>query len=45
MSDHLKADLSASQIALRVLFSIAVTAAVGVAGYWGVTWLAHLRPL
>jgi hypothetical protein len=44
MSDHLKKDLSGGQIALRALFSIAVTAAVGVAGYAGIHWLAHLRP-
>ena len=44
MSDHLKSDLGAGQIALRVVFSIMVTAAVGIAGYWGISWLAHLRP-
>jgi hypothetical protein len=44
MSDHLKSDLSAGQIALRVLFSIVVTAAVDITGYWGISWLAHLRP-
>ena len=44
MSEHLRTDLTGGQVALRVLFSIAVTAAVILAGYAGIHWLVHLRP-
>jgi hypothetical protein len=43
MSNHIKTHRP-GQIALRVAFSIAVTAGVGMAGYWGISWLVHLRP-
>ena len=44
MSDHLIHDLSAGQIALRVSFSLAVTAFVGVGAYFTISWLAGLHP-
>jgi hypothetical protein len=40
MSDHLNPDLSAGQIAAKVVFSLAVTAFVGIGAYSVVTWLA-----
>jgi len=43
MSDHLIHDLSVAQIALRVLFSLAVTACVGVGSYFAISWLAGLH--
>jgi hypothetical protein len=42
MSDHLIRDLSAGQIALRVLFALAVTASTGVGAYFTISWLAGL---
>jgi hypothetical protein len=44
MSDHLIHDLSVGQIALRVLFSLAVTAFIGVRAYFTISWLAGLHP-
>jgi hypothetical protein len=44
MSDHLNPDLSAGQIAARVLFSLAVTAFMGVGAYSIIAWLAALHP-
>jgi hypothetical protein len=44
MSDHLIHDLSVGQIALRVLFSLAVTAFTGLGAYFAISWLAGLYP-
>jgi hypothetical protein len=44
MSDHLNPDLSAGQIAARIVFSLAVTAVVSIGAYSFITWLATLHP-
>jgi hypothetical protein len=44
MSDYLDRDLSAGQIALRVFFSLAVTAFIGIGAYFTIGWLAGLHP-
>jgi hypothetical protein len=37
-------NLSPRHVAVRVVFSIAFTALIGVAGYLVINWLAHLPP-
>jgi hypothetical protein len=44
MSSHLIHDLSGWQITLRVSFSLAVTAFVGLGAYFTISWLAGLHP-
>jgi hypothetical protein len=44
VSDHLNPDLSVGQIFTRVLFSLAVTALVGIGAYFAIAWLAALHP-
>jgi hypothetical protein len=43
VSDHLNPILSGGQIFMRVLFSLAVTAIVGVGAYFAIAWLAALH--
>jgi hypothetical protein len=38
-------NLSPRRVAVRVVFSIAVTVLIGVAGYLVINWLAHLPDL
>jgi hypothetical protein len=44
MSRHVIHDLSTRQIALRVAFSLALTAVVIAGAYFTISWLAALRP-
>jgi hypothetical protein len=44
MSDHFNRDLSGRQIAARTLFSVAITAFIGIGAYFAIAWLATLRP-
>jgi hypothetical protein len=44
MSDHVKSNLGTGQVAMRVLFSLGITAAVAAAAYFSIRWLAGLRP-
>jgi hypothetical protein len=44
MSNHLIHDLSGWQTTLRVSFSLAVMAFVGVGSYLTISWLAGLHP-
>jgi hypothetical protein len=44
VSNHLNPDLSVGQIFTRVLFSLAVTALVGIGAYFTIAWLAALHP-
>jgi hypothetical protein len=43
VSDHLNPNLSGGQIFMRVLFSLAVTAFIGVGAYFVIAWLAALH--
>jgi hypothetical protein len=42
VSEHLNPNLSARQIALRVLFSCAITALIVIAAFFTIRWLAGL---
>jgi hypothetical protein len=43
LSEHLNSDLTARQILVRVLFSLAVTATAGLGAYAVISWLAHIK--